>query len=248
MKPQHTLLNSYPMSTISSKYKHIIWDWNGTLLDDSWLCVDVMDGLLTRRNMPGLTLKRYQKVFDFPVIDYYRRLGFDFEKESFEVSGTEFIVEYEKRRHEIQLQPDAKNTLEKVSKMGITQSLLSAYKQKTLEELMDYLAVRQFFIKVIGLDDHYAHSKIESGIQWMAELLSGSECVSSSDESTPRKSQGYSTGEVLFVGDTRHDHEVAEAMGIDCVLIPSGHHTREKLENCGVPLLDSLKDVVVFVR
>ena len=29
------------------QYEHIIWDWNGTLLDDLDVCVDVMNGLLT---------------------------------------------------------------------------------------------------------------------------------------------------------------------------------------------------------
>ena len=30
-------------------YRHVIWDWNGTLLDDAWLCVEVLNGLLARR-------------------------------------------------------------------------------------------------------------------------------------------------------------------------------------------------------
>ena len=210
-------------------YQHIIWDWNGTLFDDAWLCVDVMNGVLERRNMPKLTLERYQEVFDFPVKDYYKRLGFDFDTEPFEISGTEFIVEYEKRRHEASLQPNAKEVLQKISDIGITQSLLSAYKQETLEELVDYFDLRPFFIKILGLDNHYAYGKIENGKQWMSTLR-------------------FKPHEVLFIGDTVHDHEVAEAIGADCVLIPSGHHTREKLETCGVPILRSLEDVLPFLN
>ena len=56
-----------------SKYKHIIWDWNGTLLDDAWLCVDVINGVLSRRNMSTISLRQYQELFNFPVIDYYVR-------------------------------------------------------------------------------------------------------------------------------------------------------------------------------
>ena len=212
-----------------SKYKHVIWDWNGTLLDDVGLCVDVMNGVLRRRNMPALTHKRYQEVFDFPVVDYYRRLGFDFEKEPFEVSGTEFIVEYEKRRHEAQLQPYAERTLKTVEKLGVTQSLLSAYKQETLEELTHYLGVRDFFIGVVGLDDHYAYGKIDLAKRWMEELR-------------------HRPHEVLFVGDTVHDHEVAREIGADCVLIASGHHTGRKLEGCGVPVLESLPNVVTYLK
>ena len=34
------------------KYTNIIWDWNGTLLDDAWLCVDVMNGMLKEHGLP----------------------------------------------------------------------------------------------------------------------------------------------------------------------------------------------------
>ncbi|MEE9167280.1 MAG: HAD hydrolase-like protein [Candidatus Neomarinimicrobiota bacterium] len=212
----------------AKKYQHIIWDWNGTLLDDAWLCVEVMNAVLGRREMPLLTSEKYREVFDFPVKEYYRRLGFDFARESFEVSGTEFIVGYEKRRHEARLRLDAKRTLAAVAELGITQSLLSAYKQETLDELTQDLGVRQFFLKVIGQDNHYAHGKTESGKRWINEMHCGAH-------------------EVLLVGDTVHDHEVAEAIGADCVLIPAGHHNREKLETCGVPVLDLLPDVVGFL-
>ena len=90
----------------ATRYKHIIWDWNGTLLDDAKLCVDIMNVVLSRRNMPVISLRQYQELFDFPVVDYYVKLGFDFEKESFEIVGTEFIDYYEERRHEANLQKD----------------------------------------------------------------------------------------------------------------------------------------------
>ena len=89
------------------RYKHIIWDWNGTLLNDAWLCVEVMNLLLKRRDLKEIDLNIYQSVFGFPIIDYYRRLGFTFEKESFEIPGTEFIIEYNKRCFEPKLQVDA---------------------------------------------------------------------------------------------------------------------------------------------
>ena len=68
-----------------SKYSHIIWDWNGTLLNDAWLCVEVMNGMLAKRNLPIRTLNQYMDIFDFPVKDYYVKLGYNFEKEPFEV-------------------------------------------------------------------------------------------------------------------------------------------------------------------
>ena len=132
MKGQWTVLNLLAELMERSKYKHIIWDWNGTLLDDAWLCVDVINGVLSRRNMSTISLRQYQELFNFPVIDYYVRLGFDFEKESFEIVGTEFIDNYEKRRHEVNLQKGAKAVLKSVREAELTQSLLSASLQATL--------------------------------------------------------------------------------------------------------------------
>ena len=209
----------------TSKYKHIIWDWNGTLFDDSWLCVEIINKMLHKRNLPLMSHKHYQETFNFPIVDYYRNLGFDFTTESFESLGTEFILEYERRRLECKLQRNAIDVLESINNYGITQSLLSAYKQNTLEEIVEHFQLRRFFIKVIGLDNHYANSKIDNGKHWIEKL-------------------NFNSYEVLLVGDTIHDYEVVEEIGTDCVLIPSGHHPKEKLKICGVQILDSLTDIL----
>ena len=74
------------------KYNHIIWDFNGTLLDDAWLCVEILNDLLEKRKMPLITPALYGRIFDIPVIDFYEKIGFDFSIESFEIVGTEFIT------------------------------------------------------------------------------------------------------------------------------------------------------------
>ena len=205
-------------------FKHIIWDWNGTLFNDAWLCMDVMNGLLRRRGLPLLTAERYQELFEFPVENYYRRLGFDFGRESFEQLGTEFMADYESRRLECGLREHARDVLAAVKRKGLTQSVLSAYKHDTLEQLLDHFGVRPFFVRVIGSDDHYASGKVDQGRRWIRELTCRPE-------------------EVLLIGDTLHDFEVAQAMGTACWLIPCGNHSRERLETCGVPVLDSLREV-----
>ena len=206
------------------RHRHVIWDWNGTLFNDAGLCVDCMNTLLERRSLPLLTPARYRAVFDFPVIEYYRRLGFDFDREPFERLGTEFMVEYERRKYECGLQPNAVSVLEELAGAGLTQSVLSAYRQDTLEELLEHFEVRRFFTKVIGADDHYATGKVGQGLSWIREL-------------------NVDPGEVVLVGDTVHDFEVARAMGTACVLIPGGNHDRARLLSCGVPVLDGLREV-----
>ena len=55
------------------KYKHIVWDWNGTLLDDRWLCIEAINIVLRSRGMPLVSNKNYRDVFCFPVIEYYEK-------------------------------------------------------------------------------------------------------------------------------------------------------------------------------
>jgi len=214
--------------TDRAKYRHIIWDWNGTLFDDAWLCVECINTLLERRSMPLVTLDAYQRVFDFPVIDYYRRIGFDFGVESWDEVAAEYMDEYDRRRFECRLQNDAAEMLEACAGRGITQSLLSAYKQATLEEIVALLGVRDYFTRIVGLDDIYARSKVDTGQRLVREL----DCHGS---------------EVVLVGDTVHDFEVAEAIGTDCVLVPSGHQSAERLTECGVRVFDTLSDVATLL-
>jgi len=188
--------------------------------------MDCMNGLLRKRGMRLLTAERYQEAFDFPVIEYYRRLGFDFSKESFEELGTEFMDDYERRRLESGLRDGAVEILEAVRAAGRSQSVLSAYKQTTLEELLQHFGVRDFFIRVVGSDNHYAGGKVEQGLGWIREL-------------------GVAPPDVLLIGDTVHDYEVASAMGTACWLIPCGNHSKERLLQCGVPVFDTLRELPV---
>lgn len=204
--------------------RHLIWDWNGTLFDDTALCIDVMNGLLAERGLPPLDRERYRMLFDFPVIEYYRRLGFDFAKEPFEVVGAEFIRRYEARRTEARLHEGARPTLAALRDAGFRQSVLSAYHHDTLETLLRECGVREYFEEVLGSDNVYAYGKLEQGLAWI-------------------RRRGIDPGEAALIGDTRHDYEVATAMGCRCFLIADGYHPREKLEPLGVPVFDSLREM-----
>lgn len=204
--------------------QHVIWDWNGTLLDDTELCIDVMNGLLQERGLPLLTRARYHRIFDFPVVDYYRRLGFNFERDPFAVVGAEFIRRYEGRRLEARLHDGAAITLQHVRSLGVTQSILSAYRHDTLEELLAHFQLRPFFTGVLGSDNVYAHGKLDQGLRWISQL-------------------GVPPDTVVLIGDTTHDFEVAEAMRCRCLLVADGYHPRAKLERCGAPVVDDLGGV-----
>lgn len=207
------------------KYTHIIWDWNGTLLNDAWLCVDVMNGMLKERGLPLRTLDEYREMFDFPVRDYYEKLGYDFKKESFDIVGMEFILRYNERHFETSLHTGATKILGIFAAAGCRQFILSARQHQELIAETEKLGVGGFFERICGLDDHYAYGKSELGLKLAREL--------DADHS-----------KLLFIGDTRHDAEVAEGIGIDCILISHGHHSAERLKRLGWPVLDNLEQLL----
>jgi phosphoglycolate phosphatase len=207
-------------------YKHIIWDWNGTLFNDIELCTNIMNQLLDEAELPNISIEKYREVFTFPVIDYYKALGHDVGSENWEKISHQFINEYETNKYKFSIYPDAKKVLSKIENLGISQSILSAYKQETLDELVAHFNLSKYFIRLIGLDNIYAASKLENGLKWMAEL-------------------GLKKGEVLLVGDTLHDCEVAKAIGADSVLLSLGHQSREKLNRCGIPIIDNLSELIL---
>ncbi|MHB9071714.1 MAG: HAD family hydrolase [Sedimentisphaerales bacterium] len=212
------------MIILKKIHKHIIWDWNGTLVDDTWLCVEIVNGMLKKRNKPPITYEQYRADFNHPVKDYYMGIGIDFTIESFEIIADEFITEHDKRRFDCKLQNNVGNMLKFCIDVGLTQSILSAYPQIKLEETVNFYGLHHYFTNIIGLNNHYACSKIEQGRQLIKEL-------------------GLLPKEIMFVGDTLHDFEAAKEIGVDCILVCNGHNHPYKLQSCGVRVLNSMAEV-----
>jgi len=212
------------MPFFQKNYKHILWDWNGTLFNDAELAVQILNTMLAKRGLPSVTLETYRAGFRFPVRDYYCDLGFDFNLDSFEKLSVEFTNLYEKHRLQYALQPHSRVTLTRIQALGIKQSVLSAYSQDSLRELVCHFGLESFFNEILGLADIYAHSKLEIGQQWLQR-------------------SGYAPAEVLLIGDTHHDAEVAAGLGLDCLLIAGGHNTGERLRQNGNRVIDSLSEI-----
>ncbi len=208
------------------KIKHVIWDWNGTLLDDVELCVNIINGLLKNHGLKTLSVNEYKNIFTFPVKEYYAKAGFDFEKYPFEQLGKKWIEEYEHHRLEAKLFKGAEEALQYIAKNAKAQSILSAYSQKALIEIVDHFNLRKYFSNLVGLDNIYANSKLDLGKKLMKDLRNGK-------------------GEVLLIGDTVHDYEVAVEIGAECILIANGHQSKDKLLACGVPVFNSLEDIFI---
>ena len=228
LAPARSRLQRVSLRPLFMKPSHVIWDWNGTLVDDAWLCVEIVNELLARRGLAPTTPCKYSEVFGFPLRSYYQRVGFDLEREDFEAMGDEFNICYNQRRRECRLREGAREALAALSRNGIGQSLLSASDQVSLEEMVADYGLRPHFAAVAGVDNGLGEGKIERGHRHLADLNCRGD-------------------EVLLVGDTLHDIEVAAALGVPCVLLPSGHQSRHRLEMGECAVVDGLFAVAALL-
>lgn len=207
-----------------TNYKHILWDWNGTLLDDVDECIEIINTSLIRRQLKPIDRNEYLEKFQFPVRKYYEEVGFDFSRESFEEAGKEYIRAYAKKMFECRLHDSAREVLQSISEAGRQQYILSALNDEALQKCVKSFGLKDFFAEIRGLDDHYAHSKVELGQTLLKDL-------------------GIDPATAVMIGDTIHDFEVAQAMGIGCILVAAGHNSRQRLESCDAKVIDNLGEL-----
>ena len=203
----------------------VIWDWNGTLLNDIDLCISSINVLLNDRKIPQINKATYREVFSFPVKEYYKNIGFDFEKEDFSIPAHQFIDLYHDGFDSCSLQKSAIEVLSFFREKGVRQFVLSAMEHQMLEKTLEMKGITHFFEGVAGLKDHYAVSKIELGKQ----LISDYE---------------IHTDKVWLIGDTLHDFEVASELSIKCILIADGHQSVERLKNTGGMVISNLNELI----
>ena len=214
------------MNKIQKNYNHIIWDWNGTLFNDVELCAGIMNMLLTQESLPNISIQKYKSIFTFPVVDYYKIAGHTFEKTSFEVLGKQFMDEYEVRKNDCKLFPGVSRLLAEIKSKNIQQHLLSAYEQNNLNNILEHFGIINYFQFIVGLDNIYAGGKSHLAQDLAMKIRSNG-----------------STGNILLIGDTIHDYEVAKEIDSDCILLSHGHQDEERLLQIGIPVVKDIKEL-----
>lgn len=205
----------------------IIWDFNGTILDDVGIGIQAVNKLLLKRNIKPLEcVDDYYKVFGFPIIEYYKRLGFDFEKEDYNTVANEWVKEYNALESSAPIRPFVKELLEKIRALGIPQIILSASEKNMLSRQIASLGISEYFDEILGADNIYAYGKQETALDWMKQKKIDS---------------------ALLIGDTEHDAEVAKAIGASCVLVSGGHQNEKTLKKCGVTVAtpQNICDIII---
>lgn len=209
------------------RYTHIIWDWNGTLLDDVEAAVKAVNDLLSEYNKPLTSVNEYREMLEIPVIKYYEKL-FDFNVTPFQVLADKWSKKYNEYLSESELMSGAKNTLKTIKMLGAEQLIVSSCKKEWIFDCLERFDISNYFSAVSGADNNISESKIER-----AKRIISEHCAADAS--------------ILVIGDMVHDFEMAAALGADCVLIPDGQQSREALEKTGADVIEHITGIFDYL-
>ncbi len=210
--------------------KKILFDWNGTLLDDVEAGFSCMVKTQKKYGIKPLeNVDQYREIFGFPVKAYYEKAGFDFSRQDWSQVGQAFMDDYVSCFQNIPLNPQAVSVLKKAREAGYVSLILSATRLDLLkDQVMHFDELKELIDGVYGIEDIYASSKVSAG----QEILKSS----------------LPWDQLVMIGDTLHDGQVASALGIPAILCATGHQSRKVLETSGLPVVDSLQEAFEKVK
>lgn len=208
--------------------KYLFLDFNGTVLDDVDLCLNLLNEMLVLKGLKTVSLKRYKEIFTFPIRTYYDKAGFTYNGYTFEELADYFITEYDKRNlKESFIFADFKEFADGIRGLGYKLVLCSASLYSLLMKQLYDFGIANCFDDVIALDNHHAASK----------LLLAQDYVKTHDVDLTCS---------YFVGDTTHDALVGKECGLKVFLIDRGHQASEILEKTGELVYHSFKELLAY--
>ncbi len=205
------------------KYTHIIWDWNGTLLNDISASLASVNDMLALRGKPPMNIDYYRECISVPIIGFYEK-AFDMENEDYNLIIKQYNEGYLRHLDECKLTDGVVEVIDYFEKQGSKQAVISSSNNNQLIQNVTKYGIFDRFDAVLGAEDFYAGSKIERAENYLKN--SGENC------------------RVLVIGDIFHDAEMAEKLGADCVLLTSGHENRERLYGAKATVISDVRELI----
>ncbi|MFK0213147.1 HAD family hydrolase [Streptomyces sp. NPDC090298] len=210
--------------------KHLVWDWNGTLLDDTGAVIGATNAAFAELGLAAITLERYRELYTVPVPKFYERLmGRLPTDEEWIVMDGAFHRHYWQRAESCGLTVGAAELLATRQASGFTQSLLSLAPHAELIPLVRRHGIAERFVRMDGRVDASTDGKSGHMVRHLAALAVPAE-------------------RVVVIGDAADDAVAAEHVGARAVLYTGGSHSRASLERVGVPVVDSLAEAVAVAE
>jgi len=216
----------------SAELRHIVWDWNGTLLDDTPLTVRAAVAALQAIGHPqSLDLRQWRRIATRPLTEVYTHLvDGPISAPQWETIERVWLSVYLQGLPDIGLNPLAWAALDEAADRGMSGSIVSLHKQGELRAHVAALGLADRFTHISGtcIDDTWAGARPSKAAAIRMQL----------DE------LGVAPDQALMIGDMEDDAREAAAAGTAVVLVPTGDTSRERLIASGYPVAESLLDAV----
>jgi phosphoglycolate phosphatase-like HAD superfamily hydrolase len=207
---------------------HLVWDWNGTLLDDFSLVVSSTNEAFTAVGGRMVEADEHRSRFRRPVAEFYAEiLERAVDEEEFGKLDRIFHDAYRLGLTDMRLAADAQAAL--TSWPG-TQSLLSMWFHDELVPAVETYGLHGVFTRIDGLRTEVG-GYLKAG--HLAEHLAG---------------LGVSGDQVVLIGDSLDDGAAADSVGAAAVLFTGGFTDATRLRASGRPVADSLVEAVAVAR
>jgi phosphoglycolate phosphatase-like HAD superfamily hydrolase len=205
--------------------RHIVWDWNGTLLDDLPLVVTAVNAVMADAGYGPITAADYRDNYVRPVHVFYERLfGRPVPDDEWPHLDDVFHHAYAGALGDARLAADAHDALDAVAGAGVSQSLLSMYRDHELVPLVERFDLTGRFVRVDGLRGAGGGPKaphLEGHLQRVEADLAA------------QLARGVAIRDLVVIGDAVDDAVAAAHVGARC-----------ELEAAGVPIAGSLLEAV----
>jgi len=207
--------------------RHVIWDWNGTLVDDLPVVVAAVNTSLAAIGEGPIDSDRYRDHYTRPVRRFYDGLlGRPVDEEEWLTIDGTFHRAYVATLHQVPLARDARAAVDLVATSGSTQSVLSMWWHRDLVPEVERHGLSRYMVRVEGNNGTAGATKTKLLLSHLENLGAGIEPV--------------------VIGDATDDARAAQAAGVDVVLFDGGSHHEDELRSFGVPIARSLVEAVTI--
>lgn len=203
---------------------HLVWDWNGTLLDDLSLVVASTNVVVASLGGVAVSVDEHRLKFRRPIADYYADvLGRAVDADEFGRLDQLFHDAYRTGLTGCDLAADARTA---IRSWAGSQSLLSMWFHEELVPTVETYGLTALFGRIDGLTGSVRGDRKAAHLaRHLAEL-------------------GVDAQSVVLIGDSIDDADAAEAVGARCVLYTGGFTDPGRLRASGLPVADTLTEAV----
>ena len=206
------------------EYKVIIWDFNGTLIDDIDAALASVNDMLIRRNLPIINFEQYASYVDTPIIKFYEHIFDDLYSMDFDIIAQEFNSGYDKHLPQNAVMKNAEEVLGYFNKKGKLQTVISATHIDKVTNRLTEFGLTEYFDKILAHNNLIAEDKTHLAVKYFAE-------------------KGIVPSEAVVIGDCVADYKMAQAIGCDCILTTQGHQSRKEFSETSAKVIDSLLEL-----